>query len=101
MDPGAKLIAWPCHLADNQRFSLFSNGMLKSKNGNCVDVPGDNHPILWMCHGGEVGANQQWKYDGNNKTLRSMGKCLAVHSETLAMETCNGSAAQKFTTLSQ
>ncbi len=101
---GTKTVGWDCHGGRNQGWwydSTRRSVHTELTHDRCLDAPGAAYGpgtglIIWNCHGG---ANQQFVRDG--ATLRpaaAPGMCLtlAAAQEPLRLQTCNGSANQRF-----
>ncbi|MFD5125660.1 ricin-type beta-trefoil lectin domain protein [Streptomyces sp. NPDC058385] len=101
---GTAVIGWDCAGTRNQGWWYDTAGRsLHSEltQDRCVDVPGSAYRagtalVLWNCHGG---ANQQFVRQGD--TLRpaaSTGLCLTLASakDDVRLQTCDGSAGQRF-----
>ncbi|MCJ1677888.1 ricin-type beta-trefoil lectin domain protein [Streptomyces sp. APSN-46.1] len=99
-----KVVGWDCHGGRNQGWwydSAKKSVHIELTHDRCLDAPGANYGagtglILWNCHGG---ANQQFVRDGATlHPAAAPGMCLTVAAahEPLRLQTCNGSANQRF-----
>jgi hypothetical protein len=82
--------------------------MIKShvRDNFCIDVPGANNvnEQILMAHDCHGGANQRWRYNSNDQTIRVQhnGKCLnvpynnGVAGQKVTQYDCNGNRSQKW-----
>lgn len=101
---GAQIALWSCHGGENQRFTLQSNGQIRTAGGLCVNALGgtgrDGDRIgVWPCGGG---ANERWQVTGNGEIKGINGKCIDVPGGNSAAGTglvlwsCNGGLNQRW-----
>lgn len=107
MDPGARIILWPCHGGANQSWTRPPEGTygeFKVYGTLCLDDGGgqglDGDPIItWTCHGE---APQQWTLTSAGELKLINGKCIELSQRNTANLTplilmpCNGAMTQKW-----
>jgi len=90
-----------CHVGDKSFCEESKNQVWDVENPNggkitsrldsnlCVDVWNNQGPVVetYPCNGGD---NQRWVYNSQDKTLRSLGKCLTVQPATDLLEIWSG-----------
>jgi len=90
-----------CHVGDKSFCEDSKNQVWDVENPNggkitsrldsnlCVDVWNNQGPVVetYPCNGGD---NQRWVYNSEDKTLRSLGKCLTVQPATDLLEIWSG-----------
>jgi len=96
-----QLGVFKCHLGDKSYCEESKNQEWKIENPDggkitsaldsnlCVDVWNNVGPVVetWPCNGGK---NQIWKYNSDDKTLRSLDLCLTVQSAKELVEIWSG-----------
>jgi hypothetical protein len=101
---GAAVLGWDCHGGRNQGWwydSARQTVHTELTQDRCLDVPGAKYQagtalIIWNCSGA---ANQTFVRDGSTiRPAAATGLCLtqAAAKEPLRLQSCNGSANQKF-----
>ncbi|HEY9371938.1 ricin-type beta-trefoil lectin domain protein [Streptomyces sp.] len=101
---GTRVLGWDCHGGRNQTWwydatrQTVHTGLTQDR---CLDVPNASYPagtalLVWNCHGGT-----HQKFVKNGATIRpaaATGMCLtqAAAREPIRIQTCNGSANQRF-----
>jgi hypothetical protein len=101
---GAQIALWSCHGGENQRFTVQSNGQIRTAGGLCINALGgggrDGDKIgVWPCGGG---ANELWQLTGNGELKGINGKCIDVPSSNsspgtgLVLWSCNGGLNQRW-----
>ncbi|MCL3996172.1 ricin-type beta-trefoil lectin domain protein [Streptomyces lavenduligriseus] len=101
---GTEILGWDCHGGRNQGW-WYDTGRgalhLELTHDRCLDVPDGSYTagtglILWNCHGG---ANQRFvRQSGTLRPAAAPGLCLTLTAakERVRLQTCDGSAAQRF-----
>ncbi|MEV6205615.1 TIM-barrel domain-containing protein [Kitasatospora sp. NPDC051914] len=85
--------------ATGRAVPLPSNATLvNGASGTCIDLPGSvtapgTRPTLYSCHGG---GNQRWTLRTDGALTGLGGVCLDGSAATVAVQTCNGSAGQRW-----
>ncbi|WP_443079899.1 ricin-type beta-trefoil lectin domain protein [Streptomyces sp. P9-A4] len=97
------VVGWDCLGGRNQTWWYDSErgslhvGLSHDRCLDSRDIAAPTAAILWNCHGG---ANQKWTRpsDGTIRPATATGLCLTqpVASKAVALQACNGSAAQRF-----
>ncbi|MFJ1828864.1 ricin-type beta-trefoil lectin domain protein [Streptomyces sp. NPDC088178] len=99
-----RIAGWDCHGGRNQGWwydSGTKNIRTELSHDRCLDVPGADYKagatlILWDCSGA---ANQQFvRQSGTLRPAASTGLCLtlAAAKDPLRLQSCDGSAQQRF-----
>ena len=102
---GAKIISWPCHGGNNQKWHVEPAGdnyfTLKARHSNkCLDVYAHNYSsgvnvVQWDCNGG---TNQKWYFKDNKIASANTGSdmCLTNNAQNnIVLEKCD--SAKGFT----
>ena len=98
---GAQAEVFMCHVGDksfckeskNQEWDFVNGSTITSRmNGKCLDVWNNVGPNveMWSCNGGN---NQKWTYYPNDRSLRSLGKCLTTATGAELLEVWAGKLA--------
>ena len=104
---GAPVTIWPCHGAENQRWTLPPEGgagEVRVYGDMCLDAYGGagndfDAIVVWPCHGG---ANQQWALTEAGELKGANGKCvdvLGARTEDLTplvLYSCHGGINQRY-----
>jgi hypothetical protein len=100
---GTAVTGWDCHGGRNQGWWYDSGRRslhIETTHDRCLDVPvgytAGRALVLWNCHGG---TNQQFvRQSGTIRPAAATGLCLtlATAKDPLRLQTCDGSARQRF-----
>lgn len=102
--PERRVVMWPCHRGQNQRWYL-QNTQLKSRHDDlCLDyaVHRGGHVVVWSCH---FGNNQDWRFIGEAIVSLRDGKCVQPSWQSLRsgqkggeleLRACDGGRAQSW-----
>lgn len=79
---GTQVALWSCHGGANQRFTMQSNGQIKTASGLCLNALGgggrDGDKIgIWGCQG-QNAANETWRITANGQIQGINGKCIDI-----------------------